>query len=219
MSDHPMTCAQCGSSGIRLRADGGQWVCDGCGYSWLASVPDLGVNHAQRAKLFLSYGRKDAEQLAERIDADLSLLGFDVWRDSAVSLPRLRGHEGWVTTIAFAADRRSVISGSGDGAVRVWDAATGVCLRVIERPEDVPPTAAECTLSRWRASDRHRQGETMFESSETGDARAWFPAGINPLTPDHEGRVWAGMSYSYVCIISIEGYDKAAAPFRGDRKP
>ena len=32
-------------------------------------------------RLFLSYGRADAEELAVRLEADLSLLGFEVWRD------------------------------------------------------------------------------------------------------------------------------------------
>ncbi len=35
----------------------------------------------EKVRVFLSYGRADAEQLAEQLDADLSLLGFDVWRD------------------------------------------------------------------------------------------------------------------------------------------
>jgi hypothetical protein len=34
-----------------------------------------------KVRLFISYGRADAEELAERLEADLSLLGFDVWRD------------------------------------------------------------------------------------------------------------------------------------------
>jgi hypothetical protein len=34
-----------------------------------------------KSRLFLSYGRRDAEEIAERLEADLSLLGFDVWRD------------------------------------------------------------------------------------------------------------------------------------------
>jgi hypothetical protein len=34
-----------------------------------------------KVRLFISYGRADAEALAERLEADLSLIGFDVWRD------------------------------------------------------------------------------------------------------------------------------------------
>ena len=81
MSDQPTTCAQCGSSDIRLSADRGQWVCAGCDRSWSVDVTGSDTKPGLRQKLFISYGRKDAEQLAERIDSDLSLLGFEVWRD------------------------------------------------------------------------------------------------------------------------------------------
>jgi WD40 repeat protein len=34
-----------------------------------------------KTRLFLSYGRADAEELAERLEGELSLLGYEVWRD------------------------------------------------------------------------------------------------------------------------------------------
>jgi WD40 repeat protein len=139
-----------------------------------------------------------------------------IWDAStAVSLARLHSHVGWITTIAFSSDRRSVISGSGDGAVRVWDAATGVCLSVVERADNVPPSTAGCTDSRTRAFDR--QGETVFESTESGEAIAWFPGETDPLTPDREGRIWAGRWYNYVAILHVEGNHKAPVPQRSDR--
>ena len=45
------------------------------------SNPPSGTPSTEKVRLFLSYGRADAEELAERLEADLSLLGFDVWRD------------------------------------------------------------------------------------------------------------------------------------------
>ncbi len=45
------------------------------------SNPPSGTPATEKVRLFLSYGRADAEELAERLEADLSLLGFDVWRD------------------------------------------------------------------------------------------------------------------------------------------
>ncbi len=50
-----------------------------------------GATAAEKVRLFLSYGRADAEELAERLEADLSLLGFDVWRDKR----RIRSGKGW----------------------------------------------------------------------------------------------------------------------------
>src|SRR5271157_352880 len=45
------------------------------------SNPPSGTPSTEKVRLFLSYGRADAEELAERLEADLSLLGFEVWRD------------------------------------------------------------------------------------------------------------------------------------------
>ena len=45
------------------------------------SNPPSGTRSTEKARLFLSYGRADAEELAERLEADLSLLGFEAWRD------------------------------------------------------------------------------------------------------------------------------------------
>ena len=46
------------------------------------SNPPSGTPSTEKARIFLSYGRADAEELAERLEADLSLLGFDVWRET-----------------------------------------------------------------------------------------------------------------------------------------
>lgn len=35
-----------------------------------------------RPKIFISYGRKDAKELVDRLCVDLTAAGFDVWRDT-----------------------------------------------------------------------------------------------------------------------------------------
>ncbi|MBQ4396499.1 MAG: TIR domain-containing protein, partial [Clostridia bacterium] len=47
-----------------------------------------------------------------------------------------QGHSGSVTSVAFAPDGKTFLSGSYDNTVRVWDSATGQCLRVCEGHSD-----------------------------------------------------------------------------------
>ncbi len=44
----------------------------------------------------------------------------------------LKGHSNDVRSVAFNADGTSIVSGSRDNTVRVWDAITGTLIRTIE---------------------------------------------------------------------------------------
>ena len=51
------------------------------------------------------------------------------WRDGRC-LATLEGHTSWVNSVAWSGDGERVVSASWDGTSRVWDVATGRCLRV-----------------------------------------------------------------------------------------
>jgi len=51
-------------------------------------------------------------------------------------LQTLKGHTGWVTSVAFSPDGKQVVSGSYDQTVRLWDAATGAPLQTLEGHTD-----------------------------------------------------------------------------------
>jgi hypothetical protein len=85
MSGLPTTCPRCGSTEIHFRKSRGDCSCDNCEHKWTPTAPaDSSLLAAPRpkARLFLSYGRRDAEELADRLDQDLSLFGHEDWRDT-----------------------------------------------------------------------------------------------------------------------------------------
>jgi hypothetical protein len=54
--------------------------------------------------------------------------GFDwhyLWRHNHNEAATLRGHKGWVYSVAFAPDGKTLASGSTDGTVKLWEVGTG----------------------------------------------------------------------------------------------
>ena len=70
-------CPRCGSAQTRHRPQRDDWFCDGCDHRWPVA-PATGP----RARLFLSYGRRDATDLANRLREDLEKHGYQVWQDT-----------------------------------------------------------------------------------------------------------------------------------------
>ncbi|KAG4427607.1 hypothetical protein IFR05_016910, partial [Cadophora sp. M221] len=50
----------------------------------------------------------------------------------SAALQTLEGHTGSVSSVAFSPDDKQVVSGSHDGTIRLWDAATGEPLQTLE---------------------------------------------------------------------------------------
>jgi WD40 repeat protein len=44
----------------------------------------------------------------------------------------LKGHTGWVNSVAFSSNRMQIVSGSNDQSVRVWDASTSAEVKVLK---------------------------------------------------------------------------------------
>jgi WD40 repeat protein len=42
----------------------------------------------------------------------------------------LEGHSGWVRSVAI--DKETIISGSGDKTIKIWNRKTGECMKTLE---------------------------------------------------------------------------------------
>jgi len=100
------------------------------------------------------------------------------------------GHTGAIRSVGFSRDNRQAISGSEDRTVRLWDAGTGKCLRVLEGH-------IECVNSVALSVD----GELALSGSDDNTIRLWdvasgkclrvlkgHMAGVNSVALSADGR-------------------------------
>jgi WD40 repeat protein len=92
----------------------------------------------------------------------------------------LRGHEGTVTSVCCDSDGLRLASGSEDGTVRLWDAATGAPLRCLHGHEDRVASVAFAP-----------DGRTLASGSADQTVRLWDAVTGAPLQclRGHKGRV------------------------------
>jgi tetratricopeptide (TPR) repeat protein len=100
-------------------------------------------NAGPRVKLFLSYGRKDASELAHRLKEDLTQAGYDVWKDTC----EINAGEKWdAKTVAALETSEILVAVLSPHAVRMTsaeepDEVDGVCLDEISYARFAkPPT-------------------------------------------------------------------------------
>src|SRR5262249_52017815 len=107
------------------------------------------------------------------------------------------GHSGSVNAVAFSPDGRTVLSGSGDHTIKLWDVATGKLVRTFEGHSGTVSSVAFSPDGRtilsgsWDASVRVwslSSGPDVLRllASREGDWVAMSPAGFFDLGGDVE---------------------------------
>jgi hypothetical protein len=94
--------------------------------------------------------------------------GFDwhyLWRHNHNEAATLRGHEGWVYSVAFAPDGKTLASGSTDGTLKLWEVGTGRELATLMGRKY---TAYSVAFS--------PDGKTLASASDDGTVRLYFAA-------------------------------------------
>lgn len=204
------SCPNCGSQETHFRRSRDDWSCDACEHSWRPESADSTPN-PQRTRLFLSYGRKDARGLAERLARDLETAGFEVWQDTR----QIKAGQEWETEIRDGLrSTQVVIALLSPHAVRVARQQTGehggadydgVCLDEISFARFalppipiVPAMAIACEppfcifrldyvdLCAWRDSeDRYTAGlhRLIASVSDAKEGRVRYRSYIHNLKP------------------------------------
>lgn len=76
-----VACPACGADSIQYLEKRREWICQDCLHRWQSGTPSENAGAEGKPRVFLSYGRKDAEDFAKRLHEDLEAAGFEVWRD------------------------------------------------------------------------------------------------------------------------------------------
>ncbi|MCX8512623.1 MAG: TIR domain-containing protein, partial [Chthoniobacteraceae bacterium] len=99
-------------------------------------APSTAAPSQDRTKIFLSYGRRDAADIAERLHRDLTAAGFEVWRDTQ----EIRSGSQWQDEIeAGLRSAQVVVSLLSPHAVRRGKDGDSVCLDELAYARHSPP--------------------------------------------------------------------------------
>lgn len=131
--------------------------------------------------------------------SDGSIRVWDPHASSVSGVSRLRGHSSWVYVVAYSPDGMYLASGSKDGTVRVWQAATGYALAAELQPLVFRGSGGWVVTLVWmrstsysdiRIASGHADGTVLLFECDGSCARGSQPAKRTVLE-GHEGCIQA----------------------------
>ena len=108
----------------------------------------------------------------------------------------LKGHSGWVTTMAFSPDGQRLASGSWDQTIKFWEVSTGEQLGTIGRKNKEIEALAFSHDGRWLASENSSNTVTLRDALTGQELRVL--ASDKPLGP-------LGSNWVYSIAFSPDG--------------
>jgi len=142
-----------------------------------------------------------------------------------------QGHRGWVTSVAWSPDGTRLCSGSGDNALKVWDAESGRCLSTFLGHSSSVSNVTwssdgtrllsgshDSTLKVWNA-ESGRCLRTLEGHSSYVLCVAWSPDGTRAVSSGGDGtiREWNMETGNLIRTWVIDGNEVALVDFAANR--
>ena len=173
----------------------------------------IGICHVSGTLVQKNAGTGDVHVV--RFNGDGSILasgGNDgvirLWKNDYNDVVELSGHANYVSALEWLPTNDSLISGSVDGTLRVWDAVHNCCLRVIEQHECDIYAITMSPNGEYVASGSKDQ-KVVVSKVSTGEQVASFigNSGVYDVNYDPQGRfIAAGFEDATVAVIPVNPY-------------
>jgi hypothetical protein len=83
----------------------------------------------------------------------------------------IKGHSGWVTTVAFSVDGQRLASGSWDQSVKIWDVQSGQQLSTVASKMKEVQALAFSRDGQWLAAENSSDAVTLWDGSTGHEIR------------------------------------------------
>jgi hypothetical protein len=125
------------------------------------------------------------------------LWDVDTWTEIAI----LRGHTGWVNSVAFSPDSKTIVSGSNDHTVRLWDVATQTEISTLEGHTAAVNSVSFSSDGHILASGSHDNTVRLWDARTEIGRLEGHTAAVNSVSFSPDGRTLASGSHDGTVLL------------------